>query len=269
MKKIASFILAVILAFSALTLVSCGGDDSSNGDVLDKLAGKAPDELYEITKTALKSASKYSISSTQVTIVDPDNDAWAFETNVIGAYDGEKVYAKMTNDQDPDDTMEIWYVDGMAYVSREDGKTKSEISKTEFTSLYTRGLPTENALLDIPKSWFDGLKFERYEEEDWMVTVTVSAQQYIEEFGAPETDGTMTGDVVYKILFDGEGNVKSVCTSFDMKIGAIDAHCDIISEIVLNNVSVSAPEDASSYVLVGTEGGIVMPPIDIEPDSME
>lgn len=268
MKKIISLILAAVLTLSTLALVSCNKEDSDNTETLDTLAEKTPEELYEITRSALSNATKCSVDTTQVIVIESENDSMTVSSEIISKVDGDNVYTKMSNDADPDSIMEIWYVDGMAYVSNESGKMKTEISKEEFLERYTNGSPSESTLLDIPESWFGDIKFEKM-GESWVLSFIVSAERYNETFDSLNIEGTITGTVVYKVFFDSKGNVEKATTSFDMLIGGVTAHCDSVSEITLENVTVTAPADASSYMLVDSEGGVTLPPINVEPDEIK
>ncbi len=249
MKRILSLLLALTLAFSVFALVSCnkgGDDDSGNAGAgkIETLAGKTPEELYEVSKTKLAEATSYSVSTTQVITME----GITMNQTAISKVDGDNSYVEMTNDTTPITNMKVWYVDGMMYMDTYSGKSKCEYSKEQYMEEYMGADPSESTLLDIPESWFTDVKFEK-EGESWVLNFVISAAKYNELLDNLSLNGTISGDVVYKLYFDNNGNMTKLTTAFDMVVSGFTAHCDQVSYITVESVNVTVPADADSYQL--------------------
>ena len=251
MKKIISLLLALTLAFSMLALVSCNSsDDDSNGGgkTVEKLAGKTPEELYELSRTKLAAATSYSVDSQQVITMSSAGESMTMNQTVVTKVNGNDSYMKSNNDTESSANMEVWYVDGMIYSSMLGMKIKAEMDKDAYMEEYMGTDPSETTLLDIPESWFENIKFEK-EGDKWVLKFVVSGAKYTEVFENVGLGGEITGDVIYKLYFDGEGNIEKMSTVFDMTMMGIQAHCDSVSYIKLENVTITPPADADSYQL--------------------
>lgn len=245
MKRIISLLLALTLVLSMLALVSCkGGDNDNDNNTVETLAGKTPRELYEFYKEQLAVATKYYVSTAQVITV---SDVTANQT-IINKLDGDNCYVEMHNDTTTAANMKIWYVDGIMYMDTSLGKSKCEYTKEQYLADYMDDDPSENTLLNIPESWFRDVKFEK-ENETWVLNFVISASKYNELFDNINIGGSINGNVVYKVYFDTNGNMNKVTTSFDMTVSGSSAHCDQVSLITFDDVTITAPSDADSYQL--------------------
>jgi len=246
MKKIISLALTLVLMFSVFALVSCNGgdntDDTLNAQTAETLAGKTPEQLYEASQEKLKEATEYSITTTQVITMS----GMTMNQTVINKISGDNCYVKMTNDTTPMTNMEVWYVNGMMYMNLYNGKIKGEYDKEQYMQEYMGKDPSESTLLDIPESWYKDIQFKK-DGDAWMLEFVISAEKYNELFENIDLGGSIAGDVVYKLYFDTEGNMDKLTTSFDMTVQGVSAHCDQVSNIVVENVTVTAPADADSY----------------------
>ena len=256
MKKIISLLLALTLAFSLLALSSCDrGDDDDNvgGDpnVRETLAGKTPEQLYELSKAKLSEATSYSLNSTQVIKMTYEGEEMTMNQTVISTVNGDNSYSKLYSDMAVMD-MEVWYVDGMLYSSMEGMKVKAPMDKDAYMEEYMGTDAGEETLFDIPTSWFNDVKFEK-EDTKWVLNFLVSAEKYNEILDSSELGGEITGDVVCKIYFDADGNIEKMIVTFDMTIMGVSAHCDSVSYITIGNVTVTPPADADSYTLTSLD----------------
>ena len=243
MKKLLSLALALVLVCMTLALASC---DLLEGDTKSKLDGKTPEELYEVSQQKLKEATSYSVNSTQEISMTYGEETMSMTQTVISKINGNDSYAKVYSDMDEGLNMEAWYVDGTVYASMDGIKAKAQITKAEYMQKYMNADPSESTLLDIPKSWFDDIKFEKA-EDNWVLNFVVSGEKYTELLSNTGVGGEISGDVNYQIFFDKEGNLEKVCTTFDMTIAGVAAHCDSVSLFTLEDVTITPPADADSY----------------------
>lgn len=250
MKKIISLLLALTLVFSLLALTSCKkGDDDDNSNTVATLAGKTPEQLYELSKTKLKEATSYSVNASQVITMQLDGEDMTMNQTVISTVNGDNSYSKVTSDEMGELlNMEVWYVDGMLYSSMTGAKVKAPIDKDTYMEEYMGTDPKEDTLLDIPTSWFADVKFEK-EGDKWVLNFLISGEKYNEMFDNLDLGGDIVGDVVYKIYFDADGNIEKMITTFDMTTMGVKAHCDSVAYITIGNVTVNPPADADSYIL--------------------
>ena len=276
MKKLLSLLLALTLVFSVFALSSCNKDDSddkndssnnngnNNGNdngndnnggnnngtgniTAETLAGKTPEQLYELSQTKLAEATSYSINATQVITMVYGSEEMAINQTVISTVNGDNTYSKVYSDMGLMD-MEVWYVDGMLYSSMGGTKVKAPMDKDAFMEEYMGTDASEETLLDIPTSWFSNVKFEK-EDTKWVLNFVISGDKYNEMFDNIDLGGEIVGDVIYKLYFDDDGNIEKMVTIFDMSIEGVNAHCDSVSYITIGNVTVTPPADADSYTL--------------------
>ena len=256
MKKIISLLLALTLALSLLALTSCNkGDDDDNGsnnsNTATTLAGKTPEELYEISKTKLEEATNYSVNASQVIKMTYNGEEITTNQTVICTVSGDNSYSKIYSDM-AGMNMEVWYVDGMLYSSLAGIKTKAPMDKDAFMEEYMGADASENTLLDIPESWFKDIKFEK-EDTKWVLNFVITAEKYNEILDNADIGGEITGDVICKIYFDNEGNIEKMITTFDMTTMGVTAHCDSVAYITIGNATVTPPADADSYTLTSIQ----------------
>ncbi len=251
MKKLLALILCIALALFAFA--SC--DPSTGGDenLQETLNGKTPDELYEISQTKLKEATSFYVKSTQDIVMYATNgeqtQTFTITQLVESKVDGDNSYVKTSNNMDDSLNMEAWYVDGVVYGNTAGQKIKVNITKQEYMEQYMGTDPSESTLLDIPESWFENVKFEN-EDGVWALNFIVSGEKYTEYYENIGLAGEINGDITYKIIFDEDGNMQKITTSFDMTISGVSAHCDSVSIVTIGDVEVTPPADADSYIPV-------------------
>ena len=245
MKKIISLLLALTLAFSILSLVSCkGGEDGNTTETAKTLGGKTPKELYDVLKANLSNATDYSITSNQIISAD------GFEMNqtIIMKLDGDNGYVEIIDESDSGANVLVWYVDGMLYANYSGQKVKCAYDKEKYMETYMGSNPSESTLLDIPDSFFSDTEFEK-EGECWVVKFVLVADKYNQLLDLFNVEGTVVGNVTYKLHFNTDGSINKLTTAFDMNVDGVMAHCDEVSYIALDNVTITAPQDADSYQL--------------------
>ena len=238
------------MLFSVFALVSCNSSDDDDGSkkTVEKLAGKTPEELYELSRTKLAEATSYSVDSTQVITMTAGTESMTMNQSVISKIDGNNSYIKTNNDMESLANIEVWYIDGMLYGSLYGQKIKAEMDKEAFMQEYMDTDPSESTLLDIPESWFENIKFEK-DGDSWVLKFVVSGAKYTEVFENVGFGGEISGNVKYNLYFDNEGNIQKMTTVFDMTMDGIQAHCDSVSYITIEQVTITPPEDADSYQL--------------------
>ena len=247
MKKILSLILVMILAFSVIALAACQPADDGT---IDTLAGKTPEELYQLSQEKLREATSYSVYSAQVITMTYGGQSMVMNQTVNSKVNGDNTYSKVENDTSPANNMEAWYIDGTVYGITQGMKIKSNITKEEYMEKYMGTDPSESTLLDIPQSWFENIVFEK-EGDGWALNFVVSGEKYTQVFKNIGLQGaTISGDVNYKMIFTADGELVKLVTSFDMLVQGVTAHCDSISEITIGAVTVTAPENPDSFQYV-------------------
>ncbi|MBQ7778943.1 MAG: hypothetical protein IJ404_00465 [Clostridia bacterium] len=247
MKKLLLILLALTLAFSSFSLVSCDKEDGKK--FIETLKGKTPEEIYELSRTKLKDATSYSVTASQVITMTANGQTLTMNQSVISKINGDNSYVKMTNDYTSSANMEAWYVDGIVYSSMAGVKAKAEISKEKFMEEYMNTDPSESTLLDIPESWFADIKFEA-DGKGWALNFVVDGEKWSEVLGNVGLGGTISGNVNYKLHFDDDGNIEKLTTTFDMTVSGVKASCVSESIIKIENVTITPPEDADSYQTV-------------------
>ena len=247
MKKILLILLALTLAFSSFALVSC--DKGDGAKFIATLSGKTPEELYEVAQAKLKAAGSYSVATSQNITMSANGQTMTMTQTAISKISGDNSYFKSTNSLDSSADIEAWYVDGIVYACKVGVKNKAEITKEEYMQKYMNADPSESTLLDIPESWFEDIKFKQ-EGDKWSLNFVVSGEKYSELLGNLNLGGTITGNVKYKLVFDGEGNIEKLVTTFGMKVSGVKATCVSESIIKIEAVTVEPPADADSYQTV-------------------
>ena len=243
MKKLLTLILTLVLVCTTFSLVSC---NLSGSDAVEKLVGKTPEELYAASQEKLKDAKSYSVNASQVITMSQDGESMTMTQTVITKVNGDNSYLKSTNDQTSYANMEVWYVDGIVYASMAGMKAKAEIDIEEYRQKYMNSDPSESTLLDLPKSWFEDIKFEK-EGEQWVLNFVVSGDKYTELLGNAGLGSEVNGDVQYKIYFSADGDLEKVDTAFDMTIAGVKAHCVSTAVVTFGEVTITPPADADSY----------------------
>ena len=245
MKKIISLLLTLTLAFSILSLVSCkGGEDGNSVETAKTLDGKTPKELHDALKANLKNATDCSITSNQIITAD------GFEMNqtIIMKLDGDNGYVEIIDESDPSSTVLVWYVDGMLYANYGGQKVKCAYDKDKYMETYMGTNPSESTLLDIPDNWFTDTEFEK-DGDCWVLRFVMGADSYNQLLDTLNVEGTITGNVTYKLYFNTDGSINKLTTAFDMNVDGVNAHCDEVSYIAIDNITITAPQDADSYQL--------------------
>ena len=274
MKKLISLLLMLALLISSLALVSCDEFDSdadkegssvknpSNSDddddeessskkpkTKETLADKTPEELYELAMEKLEDTDEFSITSTQLITINYEGQSLDMTQTMIQKFNGDDGYVKTMSDNTLN--YETWYVDGVSYVNMEGYKIKCALSKEDYMEQYMEADPQESTLLDIPESWFTDIKFTK-SGSDWVLKFDVDADQLNNLLGNIGMEyGTIDDDVIYRVFFDDEGNMKKVTMEFDMTIEmygeTYTAHCTTDSIVVIENVTIELPDDAHLY----------------------
>jgi len=244
MKKLLSLILALVFVCTSFALVSCNPDDPSS---LERLAGKTPEELYSMHLESFENITSVSLTGIQkISMTSPGVSINMLQT-VEAKMNNENIYFKMENNLASEVNMEMWYIDGTVYMSVAEEKMKLEVGREEFIENYLDSDPTEDALVDIPKSWFDNMEFVR-EEDSWVLAFVIGAEDFIEYFGDPDFDGEIKGNVNYKLYFDSDGNLEKQYTELDMDVEGYTVHIESTATITVGDATVTPPEDADSYL---------------------
>lgn len=249
MKRILSLTLAFALLLSALSLISCG--KVKDGDTVERLATKTPYELYTSERSVLIKASEYSLVTTQTNLQEFDGTSKSATRTSINKLSGNNSYAKVTNDSDSSLNREAWYIDGVRYTSMFGKKTKSDYNQTSFYNEYMAANSPLTTMIMLEESMFDGKVFER-SEGYWVLSLTLSAEWYMQQLNSVSASGNvlpnvMSGDVTYKLYFNDSGKIQKIFTAYDVNTSEFKAHYETTTEVELDNVTVSAPADASKY----------------------
>ena len=253
MKKLSALLLVMALLVSLFALASC--DDKDNDKDKDKdtyietLAGKSPEELYQSVKSNLAEATSYVVDSNQVIVMTYGNEKMTMNQSVVTKVQGDNSYMKSFNDMTTAANMEVWYVDGIIYSNTANGKLQASMDKEQFMQNYMGKDPSESTLLDIPESWFEGMKFKQ-DGEKWVLEITISEEKYEQYFAKLDlgADVDILGDVQYDIYFDKDGNLEKIITVVDYEIQGVNCHCDTVSNVSLEVVQITPPADADSYM---------------------
>ena len=254
MKRILTFLLCIALAVSMLGLVSCTdalGGGNENGDTMEKLAGKTPEQLYAASQQKLKEAESFYVSATQdIVMTMGEGASMTIHQLVESKVNGDNSYMKTKNDLSSEFNIEAWYVDGVVYANTFGQKVKASLSKEKFMQDYMGADPSESTLLDIPESWFENVKFEKA-DEGWVLNFVVSGEKYTQVYeNSGLTGATIIGNVDHKIYFDNDGNLQKFVASFDINVDGVNAHCDSVSLITIADVEIAPPADADTYKTV-------------------
>ena len=263
MKKLLSVLFVFTLLVSTLALASCDGGSSGGGsgrkNEVEELNGKTPEEIYEAAAEALAEAPSYEVVSSQViemtATYEGETETMEMVQEVVTRVNGDNTYSKIVSENPYANTsMEAWYVDGVVYANSDGTKVKTNLTKEEYMEQYMNADPSESTLLDIPKSWFEDIKFEE-DDGEYSVEFVISEEKYNELLGNLGLDiVAIDGDVEYTVYFDEDGNLTHILTEFDMDVSAmgvgVEAHCVSTSVIKMSDVKVTAPADADSYRLV-------------------
>ncbi len=245
MKKILTLVLAALMLVSAFCLASC------NKDELKKLDGKTPEALYQATQEKLKGKDNYTMVSSQKITLTAEGQEMVVNQSVTAKMAGKNSYAKIDNDMEASASMEVWYVDEMYYGIQNGKKIKAPLSWETYEEEYLpEGSTSENALLNIPDTWFKDLKFKR-DGDNYYLEFLVSGEEYTKylgEFSQFKQAGVEIGDVSYKVYFDKDANLGDVITEFDYTVSGVSAHAltkSVISDI--DQTEVTAPEGGESW----------------------
>ena len=271
MKKFLALLLCAVFAFSLVCMTSCDGEDTAK--ILDTLAGKTPEELYDASVAALATATSYEVSgntdidmkmsirgqdATMIMKQTSISKANGEETYVKSSANGEMTFMGQTVPLEDTDFMEVWYVDGVCYSDMWGVKAKATVDMDEFKQKYMDTDPGEETLLDLPESWFKDIKFEKV-DGGYVLNFTVKGEEYTELFGDMFADMdiefVIDGDVEYKIFFDKDGNLTKTTADFAMSYTMTiemmsvsgTAVCTSVSTVSLKEVTIEAPANADEF----------------------
>lgn len=228
MKKL---LLVLSLALTLSCFVGCDMVDINIGDIgkpeeeslpvsLEKIDNKTPYEVYSSFGESIENmADNYAVSSTYETKIESLASGIKSETSNIlytdtvihgdNAYMKVKIVSKSEN-TDITSTYELFYVDGILYLNSEDSKIKLKADKeTVKTVMDINKYVSTNTITELPKDWFDGVKFEYQNDGSYMMKLNINSDRTadaIKKFNIPITVGSDINNIEYSCNVDKSGN---------------------------------------------------------------
>jgi len=218
-----------------------GGDDDTV-ETVATVAGKTPLESYKQAFEKINAMTAYDIEISteyaynyQGSTEDTSNMLEVYRTDGTSAYYNMN-YNNLENS-------EYIYVGNTMYSTTSDGeKEKNTLTNVDFQLTYA--IKSEDVILAVQDSAFDGKKFEK-NEDVYYVSVEITPSEYSAFMGI-----TIAQNAICTMGFDGNGNM----LSFGLK-AAYEASAGIIIDInrtvnfkkIGDIVSISKPDDADTY----------------------
>ena len=254
MKKIITITLTILLLFSMLCLSSCDSILQKIGLVDEKpsevatVAGKTPKELMQTTTEVLNNTTNYTSKTKQVISYSSNGQVGQSFTNTTIKSDGNNSYILV--DTNGYTSMEVWYVDGMCYISTQGQKVKAPLSIEEYKEHILESNVTLESLIDPEDAQFDNAVFKA-KGDYWTITFSVDSEImekiYQDVFGI--TGITFDGDINFTWYFDDDGNLIKNATAFDYTMNGIKMKSESVVTYDFAPVTISPPDDANSFTL--------------------
>ena len=251
MKKIITITISLLLVFSMLYLSSCNSVLQKLGFVEEKpsevstLAGKTPKELIKDTGDKLDGITNYTMNTKQSISYVYDGQIGQASTYSIIKSDGNNSYMLIESNGS---NMEVWYVDGMCYISSQGQKVKTPLSIEQYKEQFLNSNLSLESLIDVEDAEFDSMVFKA-KGDYWTLTFTID-KQIIEDIYKEFISGvTFNGDISFTWYFDDDGNLVKISNSFEYTASGINMKCNSVSTYDLTPVQISPPDDANSYTL--------------------
>ncbi|MBE6533504.1 MAG: hypothetical protein E7678_00835 [Ruminococcaceae bacterium] len=265
MKKLLALLMALMLVFS-LVLVSCDesddNDDKKQEEVLEKLNGKTPEELYK------QMSEELSLAKNMTMVADQDIDMTMIyqgqempmktKQTVTQKIDGDNF--SMVTENNMAAGVTCYYVDGMVYnVQITDGSKIKYKATIEELNEKVGVSAEEPKLLNLPESWFKDVKFKADETgERYYIELVLDGNAYEVLFSnMTALQGVKeVSDVTHKVYFTKDGKkIDSVVSTATMvmEMQGMEVNASFVSTSTYSNIGttvVEAPADADSYRLV-------------------
>ena len=214
MKKILAIIMILIIALSCFA--SCGEgekktsnsqtnknpvqNNSPEGDELDTLAGKTPEQMYNATISALKAMTEYNIVLKNISRVNFSDEPIVSEDSEEYLLSGGNAYIKYVSASG--DAEEIWFVEDMIYSVTDEAKQKSKIDAKSFYSRYLFDIST--TIFPLSADYFENVKFVK-QESGYKLDFSITEEDYVKYYEA----ANLAKSPSYEICFDSKGNITS------------------------------------------------------------
>lgn len=273
MKKLLSLALALTLMLGAfaLTLVSCGEEETPAGPVdnsVATLAGKTPEELYNAAAEELADLTNFTATSSQVITMNIQGldmeiiqtvvtKATAFMNQSVSISNVTKMSYGGEVMEEPGESYAVIVADGLLYTNKDGKKIKAPVTEDTIMNYMPEGSSANGSIAMFPPSFFEGTKFKPNDDGTYTVAVTMNAQKYTEYFGDVAANLGGTADikkVVHNINFDKDGNLIDVVTDlyYSVTVQGVTVDAVAVSTTVITDIGttavITAPADADSYV---------------------
>jgi len=266
-REIFVVLLALVFMFAS---VACGGGGGNSGSSNSGGDGGGPStasafSIYDQVNEALSDVKSFAANTNMVMTMFMDGEATDMEmTGLIKMVTLSDTDVEMQIDvktvlEGVDVDVNSFYKDGMYYVDTPDGKFYMELPLVKMMEQASAAQTlsfSEEAVMNqkvVDKNGGKELSFT-LDGEALMDEMFAQLGDLASTLGLDENDMSF-GDVEYVVFIDGQNNLKTTKTSFDMEMSMMGETMTISSVtnlefVQINDVTIDFPDDLDAYVLV-------------------
>jgi len=249
MKKITSFIMAIIIVILMFALVACNDKekDATQGtaELVETVAEKTPLEAYKLAYDKINLMTEYELEIETKYVLNYSGQTQTSVMNQVYRTDGNTAYCNTAYNGQTDN--EYWYTGEILYTNSQTAKQKNEITKDEYSLNYA--VKGSDVIFAINDSAFSGKKFEK-KDGAYYVSVEITPQEYYTFSGL-----TIDKNAICKIGFDDKCEIVSfaVEAAYTEQGMIVNVTRTINFKKFSDIAAVSSPSDADSYKTAVTE----------------
>jgi len=252
MKKLFRILATSLVIVFAFPLFACDG-----ASFVAELQGKTPKEIYAASIEQWESATVYENHVIQNVEMLVEGNPQSLYQELITRRDGDNLYFSTTitmyvgDEESSTMTFEYIYFEGICYIKALGYKFAIPMEYDEFYEEYNSG--TDELLLTLSDDFFKDISFNQTDDL-YSLDFTITAEDYLSYFEDYLIEGTIISDVKYKVVFDDNGDLLNIVTTYSMDFyldllgGYIesDAICDSTYSFTLSK-PIEKPADADTY----------------------
>lgn len=269
MKKFLIVIMTVFMLFGAVALVSCddkekreeqsSSDETTDietveggGVIVEKIGSKDAYTVFQSANGDMEKWDNYELTMTQIQKTEYGESIIATNIKTVLKLDGQKVYVKTESKDTPYMDSEMWFVDGISYIS---SMGEKYYEKSDFED-FMLGVAVDADIysMDITAEEFKKTTVVKYSDGTYGIRFDMIkdfAEEMSDESDIMEELADIT-EFVYEIELSESGKVIGLTLNmeFGMEMGGIHVNSKSETNFVFENVGktiVSAPEDADDY----------------------
>ncbi len=255
MKKILSLLMCLVLLASVMTMVACDeDDDKDNGpEELAELAGKTPEEAYELAYQYMAGLTNYTMTSKQKVTVSVQGFSQTQNQTLVNKQNGTDYYMKSSGIEGAE--MEMVWIDDVAYYDMMGMKFKLHMTLEEAAA--ATGMELNDAgLVELPQGYFQNAKFKKTAdgyELAFEIEKSLAEELFVDQIaGAYGVSASLADDLNYSVVFDQNANpvAMNVNMTINMTIDGVGATVKADSKSTFSDIgttTIDPPANPYAY----------------------